>query len=247
MAAQLLKDVKTPPKAISRLAILDETLDLLARNAGVLVPVYLVAALPFAVVGLFFLDAALAGKTARLPLYAALLVVTGWLRWLGGLAVQRRTVHILDGMPARAWRAGIRSYLWLRLFWFPMYAGPVAMDPAAHSPLRRIGGLKAANRGFFTGLLMLHLLFFCVVMLQVLVVHVFLTHLLLPYILGWDSQMLRVVLYSRFWWLAVTMLSLLGLEFFQLVSGVLAYRAVSSRWTGADLFKRMGLTRGGGA
>lgn len=223
----------------SPLHLLDETTDLLRRRGAEIAPAYFLPALPYAVVAVFFLEAVSLGNISRLPSLAVGLVLTGYLRWLGGMNAQRAALKATTGGEAPPWRSMAASYFWLRLFFFPMCAAAVAADPySAGKPLSRIVALKRDHRSYFSRLFVLSALFLVVFALQLLTLHYFAAHIVLPYIIGLDSQVFRAVLFSRLWWLGIAVVLLLAWEFFIMVSGVLAYRELASRSTGADLSLR---------
>ncbi len=172
------------------------------------------------------------------------LVATGYLRWLGGAAVQRAVVAAPGGQAVPSWRKMLPVYLWLRFFWSPMFAGPIALDSTAGRPLAWLRRLKRENWRFFLRYRLLTLLFVALVLLQLYVLHYFLVDLVLPYVLGFDHQLFRAVLYSRMWWMALFLILFLLYEFINLVAGVLVYEALSNRWSGADLYRRLGAVCG---
>ena len=228
-------------KSLSVLPLLDETVDYLRHHGMTLAPTYLLCSLPFAVAGLVFLDTAASKNEAGLPFACLLLIVTAYVRWFGCAAVQRKVVAKMSGGNLNTWRAMLPSFLWLRLFGISEFAGPIALDSsAAKTPLSSLWRLKRENGQFFRRYLCATILFSLIIVLHLLLLRYFLSELLLPYVLGFDYQMFRAVLYSRFWVMGMFMMLYLGSEFFYLVSGTLIYQALCSRWTGADLYRRMG-------
>lgn len=228
------------PQRVGVLALCDDTLDFIRTHGGGLLPVYAGLTFPFAMACVFFIEAVNSRNTPALPLCAFFLLVTGFVRWLGGAAVQRRAQAIRQGRAAPSWAAMFRSFFFLRFALQPMLAGPLAIDPLTRAkPLASCFKVRGANRRFFTTFLAVTTLFYCIAMLQILAFHYFLLEIILPGVLGFDSQVFRAVLYSRFWWMSLFVVFMLATEFFELVAGVLAYESLASRWSGADLIGRV--------
>lgn len=227
-------------RPLRALGLLDESVDFLRAHAGAVLPPYLCLAFPFAFVSLLFIEAASIRSLSSLLWLAAALVVTGYLRWLGGAAVQRRVYALRTGRELPAWREMLPPYLWLRLLLRPLFAGPVALDPLnRNQPLAVCTKLWRGHVRFFLRFAALSTLFFLIAVAQVLAAQYFLSELVLPFVLGIDSQALRSVLGGAFWFVSVIVLCLLAAECFLMVAGVLLYETLMSRWSGSDLLTRV--------
>lgn len=226
--------------SVGALAVCDDAIDLLREHGKELLPAYLIPSLPFAVAGLVFIEAVSSRNTAMLPMVCITLVITGYMRWLGGAAVQRRTAAIRFGHELPAWREMVRSYLWLRFLLQPMLAGPLAIDPLTRSsPWASCSKIRSANRAFFFRFFIATSIFYVVAILQIVVFQYFMLEIILPEVLGLDSQVFRAVLGSRFWVMSLFVILFLATEFFELIAGVLIYEALASRWSGSDLIGRV--------
>lgn len=228
------------PQRVRALAVCDETLDFLRRHGSSLWPPYLFLSLPYIAAGIFFIDVVVGLDADGLPAACAALVATTFVRWLGGAVVQRRAIMLRDGREAPPLAEMLRPYLWMRLLWEKRMAGPLALDPLTRgAPWASWRRLQTASGSFSQRYGFAMFLFFLLGLVQVFATKYFLMDLVLPSVLGLDSQALRSVLSSRFWWLGTLLAYLLVMEFYQLIAGVVMFETLASRWSGSDLLVRI--------
>lgn len=231
----------------SALSTYDETFDLFREKGTELLTSYLPWSIPFIMACLLFLFAVNERQRSAFPWIGALLVLTGFVRWMGGFAIQRRAALCLGAPNLPTWRTSILPFLWLRLFYFPVLAGPLAFDPAASkTPLAHAWNIKRSNESFFFSQCFWFVTFIAMSILQIVAVQLFVTEVFLPFMLGVDDRKFAAVLFSRLWLLGLGVVFFLCWEAFILVFGVVAHRNLSLRRTGDDLHLRMRRVRGDG-
>ncbi|MCC8191215.1 MAG: hypothetical protein LIP77_11380 [Planctomycetes bacterium] len=237
--------IPSSPADLRALALCDETLDCLRRFGGDLAPVFLLFSLPLAVAVVLLLDAAAAGDAVAVRELAGWVVAAEILHWLGGAAVQRRTAALGFGGAVGTWRSMIRSYLWLRFLWQPMFAGPVALERSGRGrPWRTLWPLYRSSSGLILRFYGWSVSLAAVAAAQVVAFQYFCTEVVLPSLAGADTTALGAVLGSRLWWLGLGVFAALGFELYLLVAGVVIHATLTARWTGADLVDRCRLAYG---
>lgn len=218
----------------------DRVFDAVGSHGFALFPGYLLWSLPYILGGALLLDAAAGGDAAMLAPSAALLTAGGHLRWIGGFRMQGRLAGLLGRVLPDALRGSLPRYLWLRLWWNPMLAGPAALDPRSRT--RPLAWLRRVKRRWGRGLFRFRLLgalFFLIVFLQMTLAQVFLTDVLLPSVLGVGWRWLAMIFASRLWILYSLFFCLVLAEFAVLVAGTAVYAALEERALGSDLFRRV--------
>jgi hypothetical protein len=250
-------------------APLDAAVEYLRLRIASILPVYVLAMAPHAVVIAMMIDAITAEQRSLIPRYCIYLCAATIWRWIGLTYIQQRVQRDLQLRPGRPLLRSLDSILLLRLFsnvamswgifavgipvfyglFFSGFATPLLLDDSApaHGRLRScITWIQHSARrliriAFATTVMTIWLL------VVITVTQYFLIEFVLPHFFDIQLTEVQVTLHSWSWWLGIFYITFLILDMFWSVSIVMIYYDSQSHRLAPDLYARLAVLREGDA
>ncbi|HEY1684658.1 MAG TPA: hypothetical protein VGG19_07850 [Tepidisphaeraceae bacterium] len=246
---------------------LDAAIEYLRIRIGFILPIYVLAMIPHAIVIAWLIDAITAEQRSLMPrLCIYLCIATIW-RWIGLAWIQQQAQRDLQLRPGRPLAKQLLPILLVRLFsnavmswgifgagipsFYAIFSGsfatPLMLDDSIPERDRLKNGLRgihrSARRLLRISLPMLVLMLWLVAVIGV--TQYFLIGFVLPHLFDVQLTEVEVTQGSSAWWLGMIYFAFLILDMFWAVASVMIYYDSQSRRMGTDLYARLaGLDRG---
>lgn len=241
-------------------APLDDALTYVRYRGGGVLPMYLLAMAPHAMVMLMAVDALAMRSFAAVREVSVLLTVATLWRWVGLALVQRRVQIDLRGeAPSAIWRrlpgiVMVRLYANVAIVWggllvIPGFYGllisttvtPAFLegDTSSWASLRRLFGWISGGSNRLLRTVAAASVIGLMLMLSLLFVQILLVYTALPSLLGLSASDLSLTVGSWSWVICMGYLLFLMMDFYWAIAGVFLYYDLQASRLGTDLRARL--------